>query len=104
MLPSHMGARSVATFLFSSPRRMVSRPLTCVKCIITISIVLIPVIGLTARFVLKPFLEPLGRILEARSEGETARVLELRMALLEQQMEALETTVNRLAEVTDFNR
>ena len=35
MLPSHMGARSVATFLFSSPRRMVSRPLTCVKCIIT---------------------------------------------------------------------
>ena len=69
-----------------------------------ISIVLIPVIGLTARFVLKPFLEPLGRILEARSEGETARVLELRMALLEQQMEALETTVNRLAEVTDLNR
>ena len=72
--------------------------------VLGISIVLIPVIGLTARFVLKSFLEPLGRILEVRSEGETARVLERRMALLEQQMEALETTVNRLAEVTDFNR
>ena len=75
-----------------------------VAVVMGISIVLIPVIGLTARFVLKPFLEPLGRILEARSEGETARVLERRMALLEQQMEALETTVNRFAEVTDFNR
>ena len=74
-----------------------------VAIIMGISIVLVPVIGLTARFVLKPFQESLGRFLQARGEDETVRILERRMALLEHQMETMETTLGRLAEVAEFH-
>ena len=42
-----------------------------------ISIVLIPVIGLTARFAIKPVVEALSRGLESRGQDETVRILEI---------------------------
>lgn len=69
-----------------------------------ISIVLVPVIGITARFALKPTVEALGRLFESRATGDTVALLERRMALLEQQMEALEGSVKQISEVADFHR
>ena len=68
--------------------------------------VLIPIAGLTARFALKPIVEAIARMKEAQS-GTAARevsLLEQRVALLEQQHQALEHEVDRLAELRDFDR
>ncbi|HEY0305002.1 MAG TPA: hypothetical protein VGC44_08510 [Longimicrobiales bacterium] len=68
--------------------------------------VLIPIAGLTARFALKPIVEAIARMKEAQS-GSSARelgVLEQRVALLEQQYQALDSTVERIAEIKDFDR
>jgi len=67
---------------------------------------LIPIAGLTARFALKPIMEAIARGRDAASGG-TARelgVLEQRVALLEQQYQTLEGTVDRIAEFRDFER
>lgn len=69
-----------------------------------ISIVLIPVIGITARFALKPTVEALARLFEHKGLEDTVGVMERRMALLESQMESLESSVKQLAEVSEFNR
>lgn len=75
-----------------------------VATILGISIVLIPVIGITARFALKPTVEALSRLFEHRGLDDTVHILERRIELQEHQIEMLETTVRRLGEVTDFNR
>lgn len=75
-----------------------------VSVILGISIVLVPVIGLTARFALKPTVEALGRLFEHKEVEETVHILDRRMALMEQQIESLEGSVKRLAEVTEFNQ
>lgn len=75
-----------------------------VAVILGISVVLIPVVGLTARYALKPFVETLGRFFDHRELDENVQILERRMALLEQQIEAMDGTVRRLTEVTDFHR
>ena len=67
-----------------------------------ISIVLIPVIGLTARFAIKPVVEALSKGLESRGQDETVRILERRIALLEAQVESVEHSVARVEEATDF--
>lgn len=69
-----------------------------------ISIVLVPVIGITARFALKPTVEALSRLFEHRGMEDTVAILERRMALLEQQMEAMDGSVKRLAEVAEFHQ
>jgi TolA-binding protein len=68
--------------------------------------VLIPIVGLTARFALKPIVEAIARMREAQagSTGRELGVLEQRVALLEQQYQQLDTTVDRLAEMKDFDR
>ena len=69
-----------------------------------ISIVLIPIIGITARFALKPTVEALARLFEHKGMEDTVGILERRMALLEQQMESLDGSVKRLAEVAEFHQ
>ncbi len=69
-----------------------------------ISIVLIPIIGITARFALKPTVEALARLFEHKGMEDTVGILERRMALLEQQMESLDGSVKRLAEVAEFHK
>ncbi len=69
-----------------------------------ISVVLIPVIGLTARFALKPTVEALGRFFESKGSEEIVRILERRVALLEQQVEHLEGAQARLEDISEFNK
>lgn len=68
--------------------------------------VLIPIAGLTARFALKPIVEAIARMKEVQSgaTGRELNVLEQRVALLEQQYQSLDSTVERIAEIKDFDR
>lgn len=75
-----------------------------VATIMGISIILIPVMGLTARFVLKPIVEALGQASRAREGDESLRIMERRLALMEQQVESLDASVTRLAEAAEFHR
>ena len=74
-----------------------------VAVILGISIVLIPVAGVTARFVLKPVVDALGRFQAGRSSEESMQLMERRMSLLEAQLEGLQHSVDRLVEVSEFN-
>ena len=68
--------------------------------------VLIPIAGLTARFALKPIVEAIARMREVQA-GATVRelnLLEQRVSLLEQQYQTLDHTVERIAEIKDFDR
>ncbi len=69
-----------------------------------ISIVLVPILGITARFALKPTVEALGRFMDRRDLDETVGILERRMALMEQQIETMEGSVRQIAEATEFQR
>jgi len=75
-----------------------------VSSILGISVVLVPVIGLTARFALKPAVEALGKVFEARSLDETVRILERRVELQEHQIESLQDSLRQLTEARDFDR
>ena len=75
-----------------------------IATIMGISIVLIPVIGLTARFALKPFVEALGQYLTEKETIETVKILERRVALLENQVDLLEHDVEEIGEVGRFHR
>lgn len=75
-----------------------------VSAILGISVVLVPVIGLTARFALKPLVEALARVFESRSADETVRILERRLELQEQQIDSLQSTVDKLTEAQEFDR
>jgi hypothetical protein len=74
-----------------------------ISVVMGISIVLIPVIGLTARFALKPTVEALSRVFEGRGRDESVQMLERRVALLEQQVDALEGSLGRLEDATSFD-
>jgi len=67
-------------------------------------VVLIPIAGLTARFALKPVVESLARLFDSRTVEDTVQLTDRRVALLEQQVEALEATVTSLREERDFHR
>ncbi len=69
-----------------------------------ISIVLVPVIGLTARFALKPTVEALSRFFDKKGSDEAVSILERRMALMEQQLESIASSVQRLAEAAEFDQ
>ena len=68
-----------------------------------ISIVLIPVLGITARFALKPTVEALSRFFDRRGSEEVISILERRMGLMEQQIESIEANVDRLVEMSEFH-
>ena len=69
-----------------------------------ISVVLIPIIGITARFALKPTVEALAKLFEHKGVEESVGILERRMSLLEQQIESLDGSVKQLVEVSEFHR
>ncbi len=69
-----------------------------------ISIVLIPVLGITARFALKPTVEALSRFFDKKGNEETISILERRISLMEQQIESMESSVQRLVETSEFHR
>lgn len=61
-------------------------------------IVLIPVAGFTARIALRPFIDRILKIAEARQSTEEVRLLERRLSLLEQEFH---TMSRQLQDVTD---
>ena len=75
-----------------------------VATIMGISVVLIPVIGLTARFALKPTVEAFTQFFQSKTVEESVRLLERRMALLESQMDNIDASVARIAQVSEFHR
>ena len=75
-----------------------------VATVLGISVVLIPVIGLTARFALKPTVEALSRLFENRSTNQTLQLLERRMELHEQEIEVLQHTLRSLNDAQAFER
>ena len=68
-----------------------------------ISIVLIPVLGITARFALKPTVEALSRFFDKKGSDDAVSILERRMALMEQQLESIESSVQRIADTAEFD-
>ena len=75
-----------------------------VATVLGISIVFIPVIGVTARFALKPTVEALSRLFENRSANETLQILERRIELQEQQIDAMQSSLRALHETREFDR
>lgn len=75
-----------------------------VGTILGISIVLVPVIGLTIRFALSPAVQALSKLFEGRGNDETLRILERRIELQEQEIAALSHAVRGLSEAQDFER
>ena len=75
-----------------------------VAVVMGISVILVPVIGFTARYVLRPFQDALAQYVQGSANNDSVRILERRMALMEQQLEGMEGTLNRIAEAADFHR
>jgi hypothetical protein len=75
-----------------------------VAVIMVFSIVLVPIIGLTARFALKPTMEAMSQFFQQKGVEETVRILERRVGLLEQQVELMEGQVQQVAEVQRFDK
>ena len=71
--------------------------------IMGISIVLIPVIGLTARFALKPVVEALSKVFEGRGTEESLQIMERRLGLMEAQIEGIDASMKRLVEASSFD-
>ncbi|HEX2187562.1 MAG TPA: hypothetical protein VHG51_01630 [Longimicrobiaceae bacterium] len=65
-------------------------------------IVFVPVAGITARFALKPLIDSVVRIAEMRRSTEEVRLLERRVALLEQELNGIKGEVHELAEQKEF--
>lgn len=75
-----------------------------VSAILGISVILVPVIGVTARFALKPVVEALTKVFEARELDESVKILERRVELQEHQIESLQNTLEQLTEAREFER
>ncbi len=67
-----------------------------------LGIIVIPSLGLTARFALKPIVESVLRLREALDRDRPAPDNE-RMARLEERVSQLSDTVDRLADTVDFH-
>jgi len=64
---------------------------------------LIPIAGVTARFALKPLVEAVATFLQGQETSEAMRMSERRIALLEQNLDALEAELRRVREAGEFD-
>ncbi len=64
--------------------------------------VLIPITGLTLRFALKPIAESVAKMREAEGAGRELSLVVQRVALLEQQIAGMDTSIEQLLEADDF--
>ncbi len=67
-----------------------------------ILIVLVPIIGITARFALKPIVEAIARFREMEGSGQQMEIMQQRLELMEAQLSNMESEVHRLREVSEF--
>ena len=75
-----------------------------IAVIMGISVILIPVAGLTVHFALKPLVGAFARVFEHRGLEETVGIMDRRMELIEAQVESMDAAVNRIAEAVEFDR
>lgn len=66
--------------------------------------ILIPVAGFTLRLALKPFIDRLLAIFEARQSGQEVELLEKRLQLVEQDLQGIHREMQHLTEERDFYR
>lgn len=64
---------------------------------------LIPIAGVTARFALKPLVESFGKFMQSQGAEEAQQMAERRIALLEQNVDALQDELQRIREAQDFD-
>lgn len=64
--------------------------------------IVIPVLGFTLRFALKPLVESWTKLREAPLADERLRMMERRVSLLEEQVQSLERDNQRLLEEAEF--
>ena len=67
-------------------------------------IFLIPIAGLTARFALKPIMEAISKMRDGGIGQQEIQLLSQRISLLESQIQGIESTVERIADVREFDR
>ncbi|HYH83074.1 MAG TPA: hypothetical protein VEX86_24980 [Longimicrobium sp.] len=67
-----------------------------------ILIVLIPIAGLTARFALKPLIETVAKVMQARQGAEAVQLVERRVALLEQELASMRADLQQVGEAKEF--
>ena len=67
-------------------------------------VVFVPVVGITARIALKPLIEAFAKNIQARQSSEALQLIERRMALLEQEMQAVRGEVHQIGDERDFYR
>ncbi|HEX9937814.1 MAG TPA: hypothetical protein VGB15_11855 [Longimicrobium sp.] len=65
------------------------------------TIVLVPVLAISARLAMKPMIEALARL---RQSGQETTLQDRRIALLEAEVHHLSAAVHHFAEVEDFRR
>jgi hypothetical protein len=70
--------------------------------LLTALVLFVPVAGLTLRFALKPMVDSIARLMEARVRGAGAEVLEKRIALLEHELLSVRGELSRMAERSEF--
>lgn len=75
-----------------------------VGVVMAMLVVLIPVTGFTARFALRPIVDAIARAREGEGNRQAVQLLERRLALVEQQLQSMEGTVERLSEESEFHR
>ena len=66
--------------------------------------VLVPVVGLTARFALRPVVDAMARMKEAGNSRDALTMLERRMSLLEQEVQGIEGLRQEVARLADAER
>ena len=74
-----------------------------VAVIMAFATVLIPILGFTARFALKPLVEALGGYMDRKGALDTIAILERRVDLLQQELETVQDKVGSLEQVRDFH-
>ena len=64
---------------------------------------LVPVVGFTARFALRPVVEALTGLRSVQAKTQQVELMERRLALLEEQQHATERLLDRLSDVQSFD-
>ena len=67
-------------------------------------IVLVPVVGITARFALKPMVDAFARVKELKGEEQKVALMEQRITLLEEHLHSIDRSVGALQEDASFRR
>jgi hypothetical protein len=67
-------------------------------------VIILPLAGLVARFALKPLIDSYAQVRESAEGGDSLRMLERRLDLLEEQVQLLERDNSRLLDAAEFQR